>query len=132
MKTKKVLPAKYKTKIMGFCREYERLSCERKIQVTIPKREAVVRVYWDSDNSISVSDDDVERILDSEDIYKTKEVQKINARIKSFIKKVCNFGKKNFKDRDWMWTAILWDYRPELGETIDIYDCEWVKNYKNE
>jgi len=130
MTTKSIteLPKQHKKKILKFCKKYESLCVPRKLRITIPKAQFVVKICWDSDDKISIYDS--EHIPDCETFfYKSEEITKINKKIKKFIRKTQDWGKKHFNDKDWIWHVVLWDYRPESGETIKDVNVKWVDDY---
>ena len=124
------LPKKLKKQIIQFCEEYESLACPHKMRAVIPKKEIVVTVAWSSDNSCEVDENSIQRYLVSEDVYKTKAIVNHNKNIRTFIENVSKFGKKHFNDGDWLWHSVLWNYRPEQGETYKKLKIEWVNDYE--
>ena len=126
----KSLPLKYKKQIVNFCRTYEALANPHKVRIVIPKKELVVRVYWDEDNRCTVDYNDIERSLRTEDVYESTQINSINREIKSFIEKTRQFGKKHFGYSDWLWENVLWDYRPESGQKFRISSVKWIKDYE--
>lgn len=123
------LPLKFKKEILQFCKEYETLANPRKIRITIPQREIVAGIVWDSDDYITVDEESIQKSLDEELMYKSKTILEINKNIKEFIKRTQSFGRKNFKLTDWLWFEVLWTYRPEKGENFKADSVKWVKDY---
>lgn len=108
MKTK--LPLKYKKEIIRLIKEYCNLSLPKTLKVT---------VVWDSHETVSVDET-------------SKEINAFNRRIKNFCDKTGRFGENRFKNGDWLWNKVLWDFRPERGDKFRISDYEWIKNYGQE
>ena len=115
------LPNKHKKDILAFCKEFEFLAYPRKIRITVPSFEAVVKVSWMEDYSVSILE---EREIYS-DPYKSKEIKKINEQIKDFIKRTGQWGRKNFKEKEWIWNNVLWSYNAEDGQTVDVLEITW-------
>lgn len=117
---------KHKKDIIKFCRTYESLCVPRNIKITIPKARFKVKITWDSDDKISIYDD--EYIPDSmEFFYNSLEINKINKDIKKFIENTEKWGKTHFKNKDWLWENVLWNYRPESDEVFDEKHVCWAK-----
>ncbi len=123
------LPKKLKKQIIKFCEEYESLAHPHKIRVVIPRQEIIVTVSWESDNSCQIDENSIQRYLDSENVYKSKNVINYNKKIENFIKRTNEFGEKYFNDRDWLWQSVLWNYNPEQCETYKKLEIEWMDDY---
>lgn len=122
------LPLKHRKDILKFCVRYEKLCAPRdiKIKITVPKAKYKVNVRWDSDDKISINES--EYIPDSmEFFYNSTEIKKINRDIKRFIKDTEKWGRKYFKEKDWLWYNVLWNYRPECNETAkERLKINWI------
>lgn len=128
MKTKIILPKKLKREISKFYKEFEFLSSGKRMKVTIPKQEFYVDISWESDNSATINDERIFDFPDTSDLaYKSKECLQFNKKIKYFIQRTEKFGRKNFKDKDWLWENVLWECDPNCGNTYDFYkDVKWI------
>ena len=118
----------YKEDILCALKIYDFLCNPRKIKVTLPEQTCYIQVSWNSDNKTSY-DTAVE--IKTPSIEKFKEIVEINREIKSFIKYVNSFGRTHFKDKDWLWENVLWNYRPERGESHKSLKIKWVSNYED-
>ena len=106
-------PKRLKKEIRSFVEQHERLSGHHILKINLKIR---VRAGWESDNAISLlehsrgfADDMIYDIIADE---KSADVKRINKRIKDFCKKTENFGRKHFKDADWLWSNLLWENNP--------------------
>jgi hypothetical protein len=120
----KELPKKFKKQIIAFCREFEKIAVKRIVKVNIPAHTEIVEVCWASDYTV-----DVEYAypgVKHTDLNQLKEIQSINISIKDFCKRTTQFGKEYFKNPDWMWENILWDYRPENGDKFNSIKYKWI------
>lgn len=115
------LPKKHKKDILSLCKEFESLACPRKIRVTVPSIQKIIKVCWQSDFTISIIN---ENEIYS-DPYKAKEILKINKKIKSFCEKTERWGSRHFKDKEWLWSNILWNYSSAHGETVNCLKIKW-------
>lgn len=122
---KEHLPLVHRSKIVEFCKEYERLALCRIVESEIPKHTVKIEIEWAADNRV-----DIKRVYNSKDVvdlaYKSKAVQKINNEIKQFIKKTVQFGNTHFNESDWLWETVFWSYRPEQGEHFNPKKYNWV------
>ena len=121
----KELPLKYKNEILAFCKEDESLANPRKVKITIPKQTAIAFVSWRGANRIEINEAKT-RFDGWEAMYKTKEILEINKKIQQFIDRTQVFGRKNFKNPDWLWEEVLWNYRSEIGETFNPKKVKWI------
>ena len=116
------LPLKYKKEIIAFAEEYEKLASPRAIDVKIKAR---LEIVWRGETELSCGD-----IVDIN--YNCPEVLKINKKIKEFCKRTEAFGRKNFKEKDWLWDNVLWLYEPERNQKFSGLKVSWEKNYSYE
>src|ERR1041385_4787087 len=125
------LPVELKKDILEFCKRYEELAKPRKIKITCPKIELTTKVVWCSDNKIEFVGN-IDDKLDFKLYDVSPEISEINRNIKKFIDDTVIWGKKHFKNKDWLWECVLWNYRPEVGETHKTLKIKWIKNYECE
>jgi len=119
------LPKRLKKEIIKFCREYDSLAQPRNI--VIPRQPIKTRIVWASDHGVEFYDHEFE--YDVDELYNTKTIRDINKKIKNFCKRTNEFGKKHFGEDDWLWFEVLWNYRPESGESYRDLNLEWVDDY---
>jgi hypothetical protein len=125
MNNKLKLPKQFKKQIVAFCREYEKLSVRRIINVKIPAHIAKVDVEWCSDDEVDTEFLRFE--CNKMALSKLREVRLINESIKDFCKRTEQFGHKHFGDKDWLWSSVLWNYKPETGEQFVPDYYTWVE-----
>lgn len=113
------LPKKFKKQIVDFTKTYQELAKPRKIIISLTKK-FTVSVTWDSDDTLSIFEENWP------DCSNSKEIQLENKKIKKFIEETVDFGKKYFNDKDWLWTTILWNFRPECNEKFDFKRVVWL------
>lgn len=118
------LPLKHKKEIVELTNLYYELAKPKKILVSL-KELLPVRVIWEEGNKIrltgkSESDYDIHDF-----IYSSKEIQNQNKKIDQFINKTIKFGKKYFRDPDWIWSTILWDWS-ENNKKFDFKKVKWI------
>lgn len=115
---KKELPLKFKNQIIKFCREYESLACPHVISIPV---KISVEISWCSSDTTEI------RYLNDFDVSKTKKILGNDVKIKNFCKRTDDFGRKYFKDKNWLWKNVLWNYRPELYEKFNPNKYQWIK-----
>jgi hypothetical protein len=121
------LPLKLKKQILGFVKEYESLACPRDIKIVIPRQEHVCTVVWCGDQHVEIGGDDTEKICFADQLYESSTITKINKDIKSFCERTKKFGTKHFGEADALWYSVLWNFRPEKGETLKgTHYITWV------
>lgn len=114
-----ILPLKFKKDIVKFCREYESLATPHVIEIPINMK---VEISWVSDDTTEIN------YLNNDNVDNTKKIINNNLKIKSFIKRTSNFGKKYFNNKNWLWEHVLWKYRPECYEKFIVSKHKWIKS----
>jgi hypothetical protein len=116
------LPLKHKARIIAFAREFEQLSKPRELLITVPSK-VRVEIYWASGCTMDV---DTEYTYIEDCVRKAKEISAYNEKIQAFCKRTEDFGRKYFKDKSWLWEAVLWNYQPQYGGKFRPREYTWA------
>jgi hypothetical protein len=118
-----ILPKKHKKEIITLCAEHYKLCHLPPIRITLPKIKVRAEIGWYGDESVDV--DEVDCIEPEKLVLKSREIIKINKKIKKFCQETDAFGRKNFKNKNWIWEKILWDLDSNGSEKFNPKKYTW-------